>query len=178
MTGPRPQHVRVVPGKDGEALFAKAAKALGGAELSGEVGGEGGEARVVENVREMGDVGADHDLSDPDRLVPGAVPGRAQELDRAVAEQIVIAVDEDDLPILVGVVARLEIVELDPGLVVSGLPFGPLDHDRDALGHQREAAGMVEVKVGENDPGQEARSTCSAIDRSCSNSKTASVSSP
>ncbi len=76
------------------------AETFGGAALGVEVGGEGREARVVENLGEMGDVGADHDLADPDRLVPGAVAGGAEELDRAVAEQVVVAVDEDDLPIL------------------------------------------------------------------------------
>jgi hypothetical protein len=54
-----------VAGEDREAILAQGAESFRRAALSLEVGGEGGESRVVEDVGEVGDVGADNDLADP-----------------------------------------------------------------------------------------------------------------
>ena len=60
-------------GEDAEAGIAELTQPFGRAALGVEVGGEGREARVVEDVGVVGDVGPDHELADPHRLVAGAV---------------------------------------------------------------------------------------------------------
>ena len=93
---------------------------------------------------------------------PGVWPGGQQQLDRAVAEQVVVAVDELDLLADGGVVGRQEEVPRDRGRVVGRLPFAALDHDRNRRRQQRQPAGVVEVQVRDHDlgdrgPGRPAR---------------------
>lgn len=114
---------------------------------------EGREPVIVEDAGEVGDVGADDEVSDPDRLVAGGVPGSAEELDRAVAEEVVAPIDEGEVRRGIGVVARQEEVALDCRAIVTGLPLCPLDDDRYRRGDQRQAAGVVEMQVGEHHPG-------------------------
>jgi hypothetical protein len=83
---------------DGDFRVAQRAQALGGRRLSGVVVGENREAVVVQPRRVVGDVAADDQpLADADRLMTRGVPGREQQFDRAIAEQVVVAVDENDL---------------------------------------------------------------------------------
>ena len=63
-------HLGVVAGKD-RRPESRRPRTFGGATLGVEVGGEGREAQVVEDVGVVGDVGADHELADPHRLVAG-----------------------------------------------------------------------------------------------------------
>jgi hypothetical protein len=69
--------------------------------------------------------------------MPGGVAGGAEQLNRSVAEQIVVAVDEDQVGRGLGVVGRLEEVALDSVAIVGGFPFAALDDDRYRLGDQR-----------------------------------------
>jgi hypothetical protein len=85
------------------------------------------------------------------------VPGRQQQLDRAVAEQVVIAVDEYQLAIAERVIARQEEVPLDRRPVLTGLPLPPLHDERDRVGEQREAARVVEVQVRQHHAGDRAQ---------------------
>jgi hypothetical protein len=66
--------------------------------------------------------------------VAGSVTGREQQLNRAVAEKIVIVVDEDQLALIVDVVTWKEEVSLDRLGVPAGFPFATLDDDGDARG--------------------------------------------
>ena len=122
--------------------------------LRGVVVAEDREAMVVQPAREVGDVGAEHEVPDLDRLVPGRVAGGQQQADRPVAEEVVVAVDELDRPLGVAVVAGEVEVALDRGVVVPGGPFGALDHDRHRGRDERQRAGVVEVQVGEHHPGE------------------------
>jgi hypothetical protein len=81
------------------------------------------EAVIVEPGGKVDDVGAEHEVANPHRLVARRVPGREQQLDRAVAEEIVIAVDEDEATLLVLVVARKEEVALDRRGIVPSIPL-------------------------------------------------------
>jgi len=68
-----------------------------------------------------------------------------------VAEQVVVAIDENQAAFLVGVVAGEIGVALDHGGILSGVPFTALDHERNRLRDKRQAAGVVPVQVGEDD---------------------------
>lgn len=80
-------------------------------------------------------------------------PGVSDKPNRAVAEQVVVAVDEDELALLAGVVAGQEEVAGDGAGIPARLPLAPLHDHRDVRGQQREATGVVVVQVGEDDPG-------------------------
>ncbi len=111
-------------GQHGVPGVAERLEAVGGAALLGEVVAEDREAMVVEPAREVGHVGAEDEIADLDGLMAGRVSGRQQQADRTVAEEIVVAVDELDRPIGVGVVAREVEVAPDRGVVVPGGPLG------------------------------------------------------
>jgi hypothetical protein len=83
--------------------------------------------------------------------MPGGVARRAEQHDRAVAEQVVVAVDQGQVGRGLGVVGGLEEVALDSTAVVGGLPLGPLEDDRHRLRDQCQAAGVVKVQVGEHE---------------------------
>ena len=80
-------------------------------------------------------------------------PGVEQQLDRAVAEQVVVAVDEHDLVGDRAVVEREEEVLGDRGGVVARLPLAALDDDRDRGRQQGQPAGVIEVQVRQHDLG-------------------------
>ena len=91
---------------DGSGV-AKCAQAVGRRRLRGEVVAEHREPVVIQAGGEVGDVAADDEpLADAHRLVAGRVTGRQQQLDRSVAEQVVVAVDEHDLVANAAVVDR------------------------------------------------------------------------
>ena len=142
-----------MPGLDSQAAVAQLAEPFGRPPLLVAVVAEGGEPVVVEDAGEVRDVGSEDEVSDPDRLMAGGVPGRAEKLDRAVAEEIVVAIEESEVGRGLGVVTGLEEVALDRRAVLTGFPLRVLDDDRHRRGEQRQAAGMVEMQVGEHHPG-------------------------
>src|SRR5881394_4189353 len=81
----------------------------------------------------------------------GRVPRGEQELNRAVAEEIVIAIDEDEASLLPGVVLGSVKVPLHRLAIAPGLPLATLDHERNRGRDERQATDMVPVQVGEND---------------------------
>src|SRR5439155_13908772 len=88
----RLQYGRVVSREDDGAGVAERAQAVGGGGLGLEVVAERREAVVVQAGGEVGDVAAqDEPLADANRLVAGSVAGCQQQLDRSVAEQVVVA---------------------------------------------------------------------------------------
>ena len=131
---------------DASTAVPQREEAFGGAALVVVVVAEGWEAVVVEAGGEVGDVGAeDQVIADADGLVPRGVPWRQQQLDRAVAEQVVIAVDEDH-PILDAlVVAGQEEVASDRLGILARFPLASLQVDRQGLGQQRKASGVIEL---------------------------------
>jgi hypothetical protein len=138
--------------------IAQPAQTIGGIGLHREVIGEHREAVVLERAREVRHVDAEDQLiADADGLVPGGMPGGEQELDRAVAEEVVIAVDQDELALANGVVAWVEEVPLHRRRIVTSLPFAALDDDRDRGGQQREGTGVVEMQMREDDARERAQ---------------------
>ena len=96
-----------MPGADGGAGVTKRPQTVGRGRLGVEVVSEDRETEVVEARGVVADVTADHEpLADPDRLVTGSVARGREQLDRAVPEQVVIAVDHDHPVADAGVVGR------------------------------------------------------------------------
>ena len=135
------------------------------------------EAVVVQSGGEVRDVGADHEVADPHRLMAGRVPGREQQLDRAVAEQVVVAVDEHQVASPVGVVAgEVEVARTARARVRP--PTHALDHDRNRGRDQRQAAGVVPVQMGEDDHRHGVEVDLVGDASSCSNANRPSASDP
>ncbi len=80
--------------------------------------------------------------------------GGEQKLDAAVAEEIVIAIDQDQFPAVGGIVERHEVVALNGGIIVAGLPFRALDDDGHGRRDELQAADVVPVQVGHDLLGQ------------------------
>lgn len=59
--------------------------------------GEHREPVVVETRLVVGDIAPENEVIDANRLMPRGVPAGQQKLDTAIAEEIVIAIDQDDL---------------------------------------------------------------------------------
>jgi transcriptional regulator GlxA family with amidase domain len=139
--------------QNGAPAVPECLEAFGGATLLGVVVAEERETVVVQPAREVGDVDAEDEITDLDGLVPWRVAWRHEQEDRAVAEKVVVAVDQFNRPSGAGVVARAIEVPLDGGVVVPGCPLGALDHDRHRVGNQRQAAGVVPMQMAEHDLG-------------------------
>ena len=92
---------------------------------------------VVQAAREVDHIAADDEVADLDGLVCRRVAGREEQEDRAVAEEVVIAVDQFDRPVAAGVITREVEVPLDGVLVVPGCPLGALDDDGHCFGNER-----------------------------------------
>src|SRR3954471_15366860 len=136
----RREQRRVVAGYDGDAAVAKRAQTLGRRRLRAVVVGEDREAVVVEAAGEMGDISAEHEcLAEAHRLVAGRVSRRQEQAHGPVAEQVVVAVDEDDLLGGRRIIARVEEVPGDRRVVVAGLPLAALHDDRHVLRQQGQA---------------------------------------
>jgi len=83
------------------------------------------------------------DGADPQRLMARGVPWCRDAHHRAIAEHVVLTIDETD--VLPGVEVDRE-VPARP-FAVCGLPFGSLDDDRD-VAEKFVAAAVVEVEMG------------------------------
>jgi hypothetical protein len=97
------------------------------------------------------------------------VTRREKELDRTVAEEVVIAIDQDETATVAAVVAGGVGVALDHDAVMAGGPFTPLDHERNRHRDERQSASVIPVQMRETTIVTVSRSTCSASDSSCSN---------
>ncbi len=110
------------------ARFANGVEPFGGGALDVEVVAEDRQAVIVEARGEVGDVTADHQgLADPYRLVARG----EEELDRAVAENVVVAVDQDEaIRVDAPLVAGQEEGAGDRLGILGRLPFAALHVDR------------------------------------------------
>jgi hypothetical protein len=113
---------------------------------------------VVEAGRVVGDVGTeDEPFADLDGLVAGGVTRGREQLDRAVAKQVVVAIEEHDLVADGVVVTRQEEVLGNRGRVLARLPLVTLHEDWDRGRKQCQPSGVIEVQVrqhGLGDRGQ------------------------
>src|SRR4051794_6621983 len=101
---------------------------------------------AVEPVGEITRVADEQGLArEQDRLVAGGMSGGRDRHDLAVTEQVVVPFDGPD-SLAVVIVTRDVEVALDLGRVVRRRPFGLLDDDRDRVGDQPVATGVVEVE--------------------------------
>ena len=85
----------------------------------------------------------------PKRLVPRRVPVRRQTHHQAIAEHIVLAIDEAQVMAEVEI-ARVETAPHGGIGVHAGIPF-PALHEHCRVGNQCVAADMVEVKMRVDD---------------------------
>jgi hypothetical protein len=138
---------------DRAPAVAQGPEAFGRAALRGVVVAEQGEAMVVKAPGEVSDIAAEDQFADLNRLVTRSVARSEEQEDRAIAEQVVVTIEELDRPVRAGVVAGQVEVPAHGRVVMPGRPLGALDDQRDGLGNQRQGPGVVPVQMGEDESG-------------------------
>jgi len=111
------------------------------------------QAALAECLTEVAGVGGEHDFPpiepQPKRLVARRVPVRRQAHHRAVAEHVVLAIDQPQF------MAEVEVAPVEPALrggigVHTGLPLATL-YQHSGIRDQRVAADMIEMKMRVDD---------------------------